>query len=237
MMIFKAIIRFVTMALAAALAMLPIGCSEELVGPSSTPPLMNRPSVAEAQYVLIPIGAIVTSVADSTLLLGGAVSVGDTVRGSCLYDETAQDVDSKPDRGKYLFDAAPCLMDFSVNGLQFRSDPSGPALTIRLANDDPENGQSDSARFISSNNLEVLPGVGVAELHIMMIDRSSAALSSDSLLGTHPFEAEWPDKHQLTIAGVSRWRITAEITVFADDEETMSEEPSEGTTKIRFHEE
>jgi hypothetical protein len=235
---FKTSIRLVAMASALALAALSTGCSEEITGPSSAPPLMNRPLIGEGHYVMAPVEAIVTMVDDASSVLEGVISVGDTLRGICLYDETAPDLDRKPDNGKYAFDMGPSFMDFGSKGLRFRSDPDALAMTIRLANDVSDDGQNDSVHIISSNNLDVLQGVGVRELHILMIDKTCAALSSDVLLGHNPFAATWPDKNQLTITGARHWTITAEISVFTTAGGVEAgEDPSHGTIKKRPYQE
>lgn len=223
-------------ALAAVLALsLTGGCGDSLTGPQ--PDTGPAPSVALAAdgSMEIAFEAVVTAVVDSQAVLGGSVAIGDSVRGWLCYDEWAVDIDSKPDRGKYLFDSAPSGMGVEIAGLLFRSDPDAPALVIRLDNAEPSGNKRDIARFSSSANLMVLPDVGVADMSIMLTDRLAVALSSDSLAGTDPFHAAWDTKRQLTISGNDGWQIVAGIveTIDAGGEQTPRE--PEGNNKVRFH--
>lgn len=226
-----------TLVAVVAVAVLSAGCDDAITGPAFGPAALIHPAPAEIAPVECAIEAIVTAVEDTSSLLGGSIAVGDSVVGWFRYDENADDIDNKPNRGKYLFDAAPAGMSVVIAGQRFYSDAIAPALTIRLDNAEPGDVKRDAARFSSTANHADLPGVEVADMTILLTDLSAAALSSDALAGTDPYHSEWPTKRQFTISGAAGWRIVAEIATFAEPGSEEPPDPPESTTKIKFHQE
>lgn len=226
-----------TLVAAVAVTIAAAGCGPTLTGPGPTPPAVIQPDLAENPPVEIAITAIVTSVTDSLSLLAGVITVGDSVSGSLLYDEHAVDIDDKPDRGKYLFETAPFGMAIEIAGIPFRSDPGMPVFVIRLDNAEPDDAKRDSARFLSTANLPVFPGVGVADMTILLIDRSAEALSSDVLAGVDFHNTEWPTKRQLTITGMDGWQIVGEIDSIVDFDGEDRSDPPTSNKKIKLHRE
>jgi hypothetical protein len=225
-----------TLAAIVAVAAVTAGCGDTLTGPATMPALAIQPASAESAPVEIAIEATVIAVTDSSLHLGGSIAVGDPVNGWFIYDEDVVDIDDKPERGKYLFETAPFGMAVTIAGLQFRSDPALPSLAVRLDNAEPGGTKRDSARFSSIVNLAVLPGVDVADMTILLTDRTANALSSDSLAGTDPYHAGWPTKRQLTITGTDGWQIVAEIVSVVDPGDAEPPDPP-GDNKRKFHQE
>jgi hypothetical protein len=207
------------------------GCSHE-PGYHTTAPLPGGPLPAAASLsgmVTIEFEATVTLVDDPALLLGASVAPGDGVSGTYVYNEFAPDQHHKSDIGRYQFDAAPCGIEVVINDLAFVTDPSSVDMTIRLLDDKKTKTTDDHYEVGSANNLPVLPGVGVADIDIELVDDTATALSSDELAGQRPATV-WNPTHVLTITGDGGWTIEANIHLIDGQCSTFRPE-----TKERIH--
>lgn len=199
-------------------------------------PFTSEPLAAHEspiRVVTVEFRAVVTSIADSTAILGGSVVVGDTVSGSFKYDENARDHHRREDIGNYLFRGYPFEMHVHCAGLEFRSNPDAPNGSIRIENDCKKGVIQDSYRVKSNSNLDVLPGVGVHKIQVSLVDQTASALSSDDLLRVDPMRLEWPTAHFLTIIGINGWVIGADLLSGSGRSSVVVEPDGHGNTKVR----
>jgi len=210
--------RRLLIAACAALILATWGCSESPTGPgfdssnraSGTDGLFEPQATAGSNYVTVLVDATVTAVTDNNNDLGGGVSVGDRVRGYYVYDMTAPDIDSRPDRGAYLYSGMPNRVSFRINGLTFASNPSATAISINLRDDQAPGNPRDRCDIASTGNLDVLPGVAVNSIQIALVDGDASALSSDRLTDAPTRIDEWTAQRTLTISGA--FTVTADVT-------------------------
>ena len=204
-------IRFFTLLLLLAGSLLALNCNEALIEPE--PPVLKSTSVpyAEASYVRIYLRAQVTAVDDPGSLLGGRVNVGDEVGGSYLYDSSCADSRKHKRIGQYVFDQPPFEIKIVITDLNFNSDPSSVDMMITVKDEVRKQGLHDTYEVSSSNNLEVLPGVGISDMVIFFKDADGGALSSDALPESEPDLLIWTVSHQLTLTGSDGWTIFADI--------------------------
>lgn len=212
-------------------ALTSINCYHDVLEPEIMPVVQSsRGTAAAPEYITVGVTAIVTGVKNVKNKLGGAVSAGDTLRGSFIYDERCADSNSDPRFGAYYFDESLFGIALEVSGLTFRSDISSTDLQIHLANDDTLATERDSCELKSLNNMNVLPGVKVKKIQITLRDDEAANLSSDNLFGTDPFLHQWLSSHVVRIQGIG-WSISADVVSFTSNNRTVSQKISKNKKK------
>jgi hypothetical protein len=92
-------------------------------------------SPADAVRVPIAITAQVRLVDDPGGFLGGAINVGDTVKGRYIYESTTPDTNPAPTVGDYQHTIPPFGIRLRVGGLVFRTDPSNVDFLVENVND------------------------------------------------------------------------------------------------------
>lgn len=213
------------------LAFTSINCYHDVLEPEIVPVVQsNRGITGEPEYVTVGIASIVRDVKDNKNKLSGAVSVGDTLRGSFVYDERCEDANSDPRFGSYYFEESHFGIVLEVSGLTFRSDESKTDLQIQLADDDTLATERDSCELKSLKNLDVLPGVKVKKIQITLRDDEAANLTSDNLYGSDPFLHQWLSSHVVRIQGIG-WNISADVISFESNSQTVSQEISKNKKK------
>lgn len=217
-----------------------LGCNEQIfecedpdIEPESHLLIRVNASLSETDSIRIFVQAQVTMVDDPDSFLNGQIDVGDEVSCSYLYDPTCSDSRNNKTIGQYIFDVPPYGMNILINSLVFRSDSTSVDMTILLKDNAHKQGLHDQYKVSSSNNLEVLPGVGVSEMIILLEDLDAGALSSDALMDSDLDLLDWPAIHELAITGNDGWTISANINaISANPIVTASEERSK--TKDKF---
>jgi len=213
------IIRRLLIAACSILLLTVWGCSESSVGPDTPDPgrTSEDPGSPEvmttlgSNFVTVFVEATVTTVTDGNSSLGGAVSVGDAVKGFYVFDLNTPDSHASLTQGAYLFDSMPCRMSFQVSGLKFATHQGAVDMDIRLRNDQGGNAR-DTCDITSNNNVDVLPGVALASIAINLVDRGATALSSDELIQAQTDFADWPTQHALTFSGADGFSVVADVT-------------------------
>jgi hypothetical protein len=110
---------------------------------------------ARAEPVCVALTAQVTSVFDSTGVLGGDITVGDTISGVYSYESTTPDTHPESTFGDYVQTKAPFGITLNAGGIVFRTDPKRVNYFIAIANDFPTLGGFEDLYSINSfrNNI------------------------------------------------------------------------------------
>jgi len=162
--------------------------------------------------ITVEIDGNVTAVTDPSGYLQQKIGVGEPIAGVFVYDETTTDGDKKLDVGRYQFQEPQYMVRAKTGRLSFASDPSNVDITIKLTNDKKKKkAVQDKYEVKSKGNRDVLPGVGVKNIDILLVDDTAIALSSDSLANQNPHAATWPTTRTLKIKGVDGWTVEAQI--------------------------
>jgi hypothetical protein len=103
--------------------------------PTPAPTATSTNTSDPAGPVCIGINANVSAVDDPGGYLGGAIKVGDVVKGEYVYDSTASDTNSLPTVGDYNSTTIPYGITLNVEGLVFRTDPGNVNFLVEIAND------------------------------------------------------------------------------------------------------
>jgi hypothetical protein len=141
--------------------------------------------------IAIAIVAEVTMVDDPYNLLGGAITVGDKIKGKYIYDSTTPDSEADPKMGIYHYTSTPYGIELKCGGLEFKTDPNNVEFVITILDDYTYYG--DVYAPFSVNNLDLSNGNKVFDIIWMLVDSTGNALSSDALLTTAPVLSDWPD--------------------------------------------
>jgi hypothetical protein len=146
--------------------------------------------------IAIAIVAEVTVVDDTYNLLGGAISVGDKIKGKYIYDSTTPDsLPGYPSLGMYEHFTSPYGIELMCGGLVFKTDPNNVHFTINIFNNFYYYG--DAYAPFSANNLDLSNGNKVDFIGWGLIDSTGTALSSDALPTTAPVLSDWTDNYIL----------------------------------------
>jgi len=167
---------------------------------------------AEATWVTIEITAEVDAVEDSGNYLEGQINPGDTITGSYIYESTTLDSSPlDPIVGHYWHYAVPAGISLSVNGFEFRTDPSNVEFLVGIVND---NASGDDIYWVDSyNNLPLSNGTLVDTIVWQLDDPTGTALSSDALPTTPPVLGDWQSMVGLRLDGErAGWGIDATVT-------------------------
>ena len=176
--------------------------------------LVWNPATASCARVRIDISATVSLVDDPDNLLNNAVSLGDTVTGTYIYDSTAVDSNPLVQVGDYHYTTAPNGIRLNVNGLTFATNPADVNFLIELA-DNYEN--LDNYVVLSYNNLFAVSAPGLFVMNTIdwqLDDPTQTALSSPALRSTPPRLSNWQSIFGLSImsSGDTHFLIRANVT-------------------------
>ena len=141
--------------------------------------------------IAIAIVAEVTLVDDPYNLLGGAINVGDKIKGKYIYDSTTPD--SYPGYqfvGMYEHFTTPYGIELKCGGLVFKTDPNNVEFAITIFNDFYYY-YGDAYAPFSVNNLDLSNGNKVSFIGWALTDSTGNALSSDALPTTAPVLSDW----------------------------------------------
>jgi hypothetical protein len=153
------------------------------------------PSIIAVNFVVE-----VKNVVDPFNLLGGAIHVGDKIRGKYNYDTGTPDSEPDPHRGIYEHTSSTYGIELKAGGLVFKTNPSDVKYGIEIVNDYGYSIPIDEYRVVSVNNLQLSNGMEVYMIHLELIDLTANALSSDALPTTVPDVSDWTIKN-FTIMG------------------------------------
>jgi len=161
---------------------------------------------AYAATITINFTAQVATVDDPSNVLGGAISVGDTITGTYKYDSTTSDSSDEPDVGLYYHSSPPYGLTINAGGFVFETDPNNVGFYVQIYNDfgSPP---KDYYYLISLNNQG--PGL-VDNTYWQLEDDTAMALSSVALPAVPPTLTDWQSR-LLSIPG-DGYFITANIT-------------------------
>lgn len=174
---------------------------------------------AAAQTVSVDVRAVVTNVTDDQGVLGGAVSVGQELTGTYLYDLQPPLVETSPFTSQYTSAGAPSgfTVRAGCGGPVFQSDPAGPELVITII--DLPFPPLDQYLAASSANAPLPDGTAVEGILLALSDSSGAALSGTDLAAQPPAPEDF-ELAELLIEGdtppglfsVPAFRIEADVT-------------------------
>jgi hypothetical protein len=155
-------------------------------------------SVSAATLITINITAEVADIDDPDNMLGGAVEVGDTIKGSYTYDSTTPDSNPSSTVGDYNHSRSPNGIKLNVGEFLFRTAPNNVVFVVEIVNDhgDPA---SDNYLLRSYNNIS--DGPPVTHISWQLDDPTSTALSSTDLPTVPPVLTDWQSIFGLTIEG------------------------------------
>jgi len=166
--------------------------------------------------IAIKMVAEVTDVNDEFNLLGGAIQVGDEIKGKYIYDSETPDSNADPQIGQYEYTSSPYGIELKVSGLVFKTNSSNVEFEIVIF-DNMYYYSGDLYGVFSYNNLELSNGVQVSSIAFGLFDPTGNALSSDALPTTAPVLPDW-EENILFIIGTSpvdsyeMYIITANVT-------------------------
>ncbi len=139
---------------------------------------------AVAEILTVRVMAHVVQLDDPENVLGGQVSVGQTVQGSYTYETTAADrAPWDTTWGSYVQTPEQGHTNFVIGSHVFETDPASPDYWMYHVQvyGSPEAGNPDSITIASQNNKLLSNGATVSILTIDFSDFSGTALSSDQL--------------------------------------------------------
>jgi hypothetical protein len=150
---------------------------------------------------IIEIGLIgqVDYVDDPYNLLENAVYQGDSITGYYIYDSETPDSEPSIYDGIYRHTSALYGMSLTAGSLTFQTDPTSVDFVIGLT-DNYYGDPPDFYGITSYNNLPLINGVSIDNLHWQLRDYSGSALSSDALPLTAPNLSQW-QSNMLSISG------------------------------------
>jgi hypothetical protein len=155
---------------------------------------------AQAEPICIAIMAEVASVDDPGSVLAGAISVGDVITGTYVYESTALDTNPAPTVGDYQHTTAPFGITLNAGGLLFRTNPTNVNFLVEIVNDHgiPP---SDAYLVVSYNNIFdiAVPAEMESLIAWQLDDPTLTALSSEALPTVPPVLADWQSNVGLTI--------------------------------------
>jgi hypothetical protein len=183
-----------------------------------------------SELITVEFDGTVTVVTDPNGYLDDRVGVGDAVFGLFIYDETAPDEHPQPGVGRYRFRESQFMVAVTAGRLLFASDLTSVDITIKLTNDKKTSVVKDQYEVKSTSNCNVLPGVGVANIDILLVDETATALASDSLAGQCPDAVAWLPTRTLTVTGLDGWIVEAQIDLVTPSDATRRKR-----TKEQFH--
>jgi hypothetical protein len=172
-------------------------------------------AVPASELITIEFDGVVTAVTDPNGDLQNNVGVGDPVVGLFTYDETVPDEHPQPGVGRYRFLGSQSMGVVTAGRLLFTSNTASTNITIKVTNDKKTSVVKDQYEFKSTSNRDVLPGVGVLDINILLVDETATALSSDALANQRPDEVTWLPTRTLVLTGVDGWTVQAEIELIA----------------------
>ena len=129
-----------------------------------------------------------TRVDEEGNVLGGAVRVGETIRGSYRYDSSTPDTNDPPEFGLYEHTSGNAGITVNTKNLVFQTDPNNVSFQIGIG--DNNSGQ-DAYTLRSRNNLPLANGFQVGDISWQLVDSTGTALSSDALPTTAPRLADY----------------------------------------------
>ena len=150
--------------------------------------------------VTIDFTAEVTLVVDSVNLLGGAISVGDTITGSYAFDATTPDSNPISTVGDYRQVSSPHGIIVNADGFVFETDPSNVDFLVEVTNDHGAPPQ-DNYLLISYNNLPLSNGLEVAFISWQLTDHTASAHTSAGLPKVPPNLSDWASGLGLDLIG------------------------------------
>jgi hypothetical protein len=184
----------------------PVTCAEDI----KTTLDVNNESFSEAYpvtpsdplgLITIKIVAKVAYVDDHYNLLGGAISVGDTIKAKYTYDSTISDTNPSPTVGDYWHTSPSCGIEVKAGGFVFTTDPSDVDFLFELCNDHGNPTPRDNYLLRSYNNLKLSNDMLVDHISWQLDDDSCAALSSTDLSAKAPNLDDWESIFGLTLSG------------------------------------
>ncbi len=167
--------------------------------------------------IAIKIVAEVTDVYDPDNLLGGAINVGDKIKGKYIYDSgTVDSFGGYPDIGFYEHYSAPYGIELEAGGFVFETDPNDVDFLIAIFDNEYYYYNGDLYGAISYNNLPLSDGINIDIIYWILIDHTYNAVSSDALPTTAPVLSDWAE-NELHIDGYEsssyhQFDITAKVT-------------------------
>lgn len=171
------------------------------VNDATTTITMNGDYTITANFVItINIIAQVETVDDPDNILGGAISVGDTITGTYIYNPAITDSNALPTVGDYRHTSSPCGILVTADNLVFRTDPSNVDFLVEICNDHGTP-KSDNYLLRSYNNLPLYTGALVEHIAWQLDDPTCTALSSEALPTTPPVFTDWESIFGLTLTG------------------------------------
>jgi hypothetical protein len=160
----------------------------------------SRASAAKKGDVTIAFTAVVETVEDSGLCLGGSIAPGDRITGLYTYNlSTPDEQPDNPNVGDYWHTTAPYGIQVQAGGHVFRTDPGNVNFLVEIVNN---LSGSDNYLLRSYTNLPLSSGTCTVE-HIswQLDDPSQKALSSDKLPAKPPKLSNWQSIFGLDLVG------------------------------------
>jgi N-acetylneuraminic acid mutarotase len=157
---------------------------------------------AQAAPITIQFSAEVAVVDDFSDLLGGAISVGNTITGEYTYESTTMDSNPLSAVGDYWHTTAPYGISVNAGGFVFSTDPANVGFLVEIVNDDLSPGfATDQYLLRSYNNLPLSNGIPVGHIAWQLDDPTATALTSDALPTSLPVLTDWQSLFGLTLEG------------------------------------
>ena len=175
-----------------------------------------------AAPITIAITAEVATVEDPGGMLAGAITVGDVITGTYVYDSSTLDTNAASTVGDYWHTTAPFGITINAGGLVFRTDPTQVNFLVEIVNDHGTPPRDNYLLRSYTNLFDVstlpAPGGHPADDHIawQLDDPTLAALASTALPTDAPTVAAWQSVFGLTIesrnAGGDWFFVRAHVT-------------------------
>ena len=173
--------------------------------PSPSNPVDSNGNIA------IKIVAEVTDVYDPDNLLGGAINIGEKIKGKYIYDSgTVDTFGGYPDIGFYEHYSAPYGIELEAGGFVFETNPNDVDFLIAIFDNDHYYYNGDLYGVVSYNNMPLSNEISIDIIYWILIDHTFSTLSSDALPTTAPVLLDWGE-NELYISG-NGFDITAKVT-------------------------
>jgi hypothetical protein len=169
------------------------GCGDD----TSTGPGQEDPT-----RITMQLTAIVSTIEDPNNVLGGLVTVGDTIAGTYIYDSTVEDTYPDPAIGRYSHSSAPYGIFLEINGYEFKTDLNDVDFLVEIS-DDRGSPAYDFYIVRSYNNAMLTFNVAVDHIFWQLEDETATAVSSVELTTSPPDLADWTSVWGLTVEGHS----------------------------------
>lgn len=161
------------------------------------------PGKEDPTRITMELTAVISTVDDIYNILVGQIDVGDTIRGTYVYDSTIEDSNPLLTVGDYWHYSSPYGIFLEVQGLEFETDLSDVEFIVEIANDHGGTPR-DNYLLRSYNNEDLTFNVAVDHISWQLDDSDATAISSIELTTSPPVLADWTSNFGLTISGSSK---------------------------------